>query len=606
MNSSRRSSTESEAEALAAARPSALRSQGLSSADAGGGAADYTSEGEVPAGTPAEYAALRAAVERWRAGPVRESFERVPPRSASFETWSGLPVPDLLTPADVPVDYERDLGLPGEYPYTRGVQPTMYRGRLWTMRMFAGFGTPEQTNQRFRYLLEQGQTGLSTAFDFPTLMGYDSDSPRALGEVGMCGVAVDTLRDMEVLFDGIDLARVTTSMTINGPAIVLLAFYIALGDLRGVPRSSLGGTVQNDCLKEFIAQHAWLVPPRPAMRLVTDSVEFCAREVPRFNSISISGYHIREAGSTAAQELAFTLADGLEYVRWGVERGLDVDSFAPRLSFFFDVHNDFFEEVAKFRAARRMWARFMKERFGARHPASMKLRTHAQTAGVSLTAQQPYNNVARVALQALAAVLGGTQSLHTNSLDETYALPTEEAVTIALRTQQIIAHESGVANLIDPLAGSYHVEWLTNRLEEEALAYIRRIDEMGGMVEAVEQGYPQREIAKSAYDFERALNAGERIVVGVNRFRTQDESRIPTLKIDESVQRRQVENLARVKAERSAGDVARALEEVRRVAQGDGNLMPALIAAARVYCTEQELCDVLRSVFGSHSDRGEF
>src|SRR5690606_9327587 len=465
---------------------------------------------------------------------------------------------------------------------------------------------PEQTNQRFRYLLEQGQTGLSTAFDFPTLMGYDSDSPRALGEVGMCGVAVDTLRDMEVLFDGIDLARVTTSMTINGPAIVLLAFYIALGDLRGVPRSSLGGTVQNDCLKEFIAQHAWLVPPRPAMRLVTDSVEFCAREVPRFNSISISGYHIREAGSTAAQELAFTLADGLEYVRWGVERGLDVDSFAPRLSFFFDVHNDFFEEVAKFRAARRMWARFMKERFGARHPASMKLRTHAQTAGVSLTAQQPYNNVARVTLQALAAVLGGTQSLHTNSLDETYALPTEEAVTIALRTQQVIAEESGVANLIDPLAGSYHVEWMTDRRERDAREDIQRIAEMGGMVEAVERGYPQREIARSAYDFERALNAGERVVVGVNRYRSEEPQRIPTLRIDENIQKLQIENLQKVKAGRSRVEVERALDGVRRAAQSDQNLVPAVIAAARVYCTEQEICDVLREVFGSHTDRAEF
>jgi methylmalonyl-CoA mutase N-terminal domain/subunit len=366
----------------------------------------------------------------------------------------------------------------------------MYRGRLWTMRMFAGFGTPEQTNERFKYLLAQGQTGLSTAFDFPTLMGYDSDSPRSLGEVGMCGVAVDTLRDMEVLFDGIPLDKVTTSMTINGPAIVLLCFYIALADKRGIPRSKIGGTVQNDCLKEFIAQHAWLVPPRPAMRIVTDMIEFCSREVPRWNSVSISGYHIREAGATAAQELAFTLADGLAYVESCLLRGLDVDDFAPRLSFFFDVHNDFFEEIAKFRAARRMWARIMKERFGAKRAESMKLRTHAQTAGVSLTAQQPYNNVVRVALQALAAVLGGTQSLHTNSLDETYALPTEEAVTIALRTQQIIAEESGVANAIDPLGGSYFVEWMTDEIERQAMDYIRRIDEMGGMVEAVEKRLP--------------------------------------------------------------------------------------------------------------------
>ncbi len=572
-----------------------------------GDAVEFTSEGEGLALGEDATRALREALARWRSEKVAKSYERVPARQRSFETWSGLEVPDVATPADVDVDYMQDLGLPGEYPYTRGVQPTMYRGRLWTMRMFAGFGSPEQTNRRFKYLLEHGQTGLSTAFDFPTLMGYDSDSPRALGEVGMCGVAVDTLRDMEVLFDGIDLEQVTTSMTINGPAIVLLAFYVALADERGASRSRIGGTVQNDCLKEFIAQHAWLVPPRPAMRLVTDMVEFCAREVPRWNSVSISGYHIREAGSTAAQELAFTLADGLEYVKWGVTRGLDVDDFAPRLSFFFDVHNDFFEEIAKFRAARRMWARFMKERFGAKKPDSMKLRTHAQTAGVSLTAQQPMNNVARVALQALAAVLGGTQSLHTNSLDETYALPTEDAVTIALRTQQIIAHESGVANVIDPLGGSYHVEWLTNRLEAEALHIIERIDRMGGMVEAVEKGYPQREISSSAYELERRLNRGERVVVGVNRFRRESEGeRIPTLRVDEAVQRTQIENLARVKAGRSAEEVRRALDDVRATARGDGNLMPPIIQAARAYCTEQEICDVLREVFGSHEERAEF
>ncbi|HEV8244162.1 MAG TPA: methylmalonyl-CoA mutase family protein, partial [Polyangiaceae bacterium] len=430
---------------------------------------------------------IRAAHERWQKGTRAEGVARQPERLPRFVTLSGTEVPELLTPADVPVDYARDLGFPGEYPYTRGVQPTMYRSRLWTMRMFAGYGTPEQTNRRFRYLLELGQTGLSTAFDFPTLMGYDSDSPRALGEVGLCGVAVDTLRDFEILFDAIPLDRVTVSMTINGPALVLFAFYVALGDLRGVPRELLGGTVQNDCLKEFIAQHAWLVPPEPAMRIVTDMIEFCAAELPRYNSVSISGYHIREAGSTAAQELGFTLADGVAYVESCVRRGLDVDSFAPRLSFFFDVHSDFFEEIAKFRAARRLWARIMKERFGARRPESMKLRTHAQTAGVSLTAQQPYNNVARVAVQALAAVLGGTQSLHTNSLDETYALPTEEAVTIALRTQQILACETGVTSTIDPLAGSYYVEWLTERLEREALAYIEHIDRLGGMVEAVLQ-----------------------------------------------------------------------------------------------------------------------
>ena len=404
---------------------------------------------------------LGDAADSWREQDVQGATARHPLRKERFVTHSDVEVPDLLTPADGRDHYQDDLGFPGQFPYTRGVQPTMYRGRLWTMRMFAGFGTPRQTNERFRYLLAQGQTGLSTAFDFPTLMGYDSDSPRSLGEVGMVGVAVDTLHDMEVLFDQIPLDQVTTSMTINGPAAVLLGFYIALADKRGIARDKIGGTVQNDCLKEFIAQHAWVVPPRPAMRIVTDSIEFCAKEVPRWNSVSISGYHIREAGSTAAQELAFTIADGLEYVKWAVERGLDVDDFAPRLSFFFDVHSDFFEEIAKFRAARRMWARLMKERFNPKNPRSLMLRTHAQTAGVSLTAQQPYNNVTRVALQALAAVLGGTQSLHTNSLDETFALPTEEAVTVALRTQQIIAEESGVANTIDPLAGSYFVEWMT-------------------------------------------------------------------------------------------------------------------------------------------------
>jgi methylmalonyl-CoA mutase N-terminal domain/subunit len=563
----------------------------------------YASGGEEPA----DLAAIRAATKAWREGAVKKSVAKLPERKSSFVTWSGLEVPDVLTPADVKVDYMRDLGLPGEYPFTRGVQPTMYRSRLWTMRMFAGFGTPEQTNERFKYLLSQGQTGLSTAFDFPTLMGYDSDSPRSLGEVGMCGVAVDTLRDMEVLFADIPLADVTTSMTINGPAIVLLAFYVALADIRGIPRTAIGGTVQNDCLKEFIAQHAWLVPPRPAMRIVTDMIEFCTKEVPRWNTVSISGYHIREAGATAAQELAFTIADGIAYVEACIERGLAVDDFAPRLSFFFDVHNDFFEEIAKFRAARRLWARLMKERFGAKKAESMKLRTHAQTAGVSLTAQQPYNNVVRVALQALAAVLGGTQSLHTNSLDETYALPTEEAVTIALRTQQIIAEESGVANTIDPLAGSWFVEDLTNRLEEEALQYIRRIDEMGGMVAAIEKGYPQREIAASAYRFQRALEAKERVMVGVNKYVAENESsNIPILKIDEEVQKKQVANLHAVKAKRDADRVKACLEAVREAAKANTNLMPPIIEAAKAYCTQQEICDVLREVFGTYTDPAEF
>jgi methylmalonyl-CoA mutase N-terminal domain/subunit len=568
---------------------------------------DTNGEGEGLALDSEALSALRADVAAWRAGPVAKSLARVPQRAPEFTTWSGMPVPDLVTPAEEHIDYRADLGLPGQYPFTRGVQSTMYRSRLWTMRMFAGFGTPAQTNERFKYLVAQGQTGLSTAFDFPTLMGYDSDSRRALGEVGMCGVAVDTLRDMEVLFSGIPLEKVTTSMTINGPAAVLLAFYIALADKRGIGRDKIGGTVQNDCLKEFIAQHAWLVPPRPAMRLVGDMIQFCTAEVPRWNTVSISGYHIREAGSTAAQELAFTLADGLAYVEHCVERGMAVDSFAPRLSFFFDVHNDFFEEIAKFRAARRMWARFMKERFDAKKESSMKLRTHAQTAGVSLTAPQPYNNVARVALQGMAAVLGGTQSLHTNSLDETYALPTENAVLIALRTQQVIAYETGVANTIDPLGGSYYVEWLTDKLEAEAMSYIDRIDNMGGMVAAVEAGYPQREIASASYDFQRALDAGERVMVGLNKFVMDGESqKIPTLKIDEQVQKTQMADLARVKSERDDDKVRQALSAVREAARGSDNLMPPIIAAASVYCSEQELCDVLRDVMGSHSDSTEF
>ena len=563
----------------------------------------YTSQGEVP-GTDLE--ALRAATIAWRRDALAKSTAKMPPRREQFKTWSDLAVPDVVNPSDVPIDYAKDLGFPGEYPFTRGVQPTMYRSRLWTMRMFAGFGTPELTNKRFHYLLKEGQTGLSTAFDFPTLMGYDSDSTRSLGEVGMCGVAVDTLKDMEALFDGIPLDQVTTSMTINGPAIVLLCFYIALADLRGISRKAIGGTVQNDCLKEFIAQHAWLVPPRPAMRIVTDMIEFCTTEVPRWNTVSISGYHIREAGSTAAQELAFTIADGIAYVESCVERGLDVDAFAPRLSFFFDVHNDFFEEIAKFRAARRIWARLMKERFGAKSADSMKLRTHAQTAGVSLTAQQPYNNVVRVALQALAAVLGGTQSLHTNSMDETYALPTEDAVTIALRTQQIIAEESGVASTIDPLGGSYFVEDLTNRMEAEAMTYIKRIDDMGGMVAAIEKGYPQREIAASAYRFQRELEANEKIMVGVNAYVTEKDAAIPLLKIDEEGQKFQIDKLKTLKASRDAARVRVCLDAVRVAASSKQNLMAPIIEAAKAYATQQEICDVLRDVFGTYTDPAEF
>jgi len=568
---------------------------------------DYVSDGE----SPVNLDVIRHAVAAWRAGTLAQSVAKMSPRQARFSTWSDVEVPDVLTPAEVSIDYLRDLGMPGEYPFARGVQPTMYRSRLWTMRMFAGFGTPEQTNSRFRYLLAQGQTGLSTAFDFPTLMGYDSDSPRALGEVGMCGVAVDTLRDMDLLFADIPLDAVTTSMTINGPAVVLLAFYVALADVRGIARSSIGGTVQNDCLKEFIAQHAWLVPPRPAMRIVTDMIAFCAREVPRWNTVSVSGYHIREAGATASQELAFTIADGIAYVQSGIERGLDVDDFAPRISFFFDVHNDFFEEIAKFRAARRIWARILKERFGATKAESMKLRTHAQTAGVTLTAQQPQNNVVRVAIQALAAVLGGTQSLHTNSLDETYALPTEDAVTIALRTQQILAEESGVASTVDPLGGSWYVEQATHRIERDALAYIRRIDDMGGMVSAIEKGYPQREVAASAYRLQRQLEAGERVVVGINKYESDRVPAIPLLRIDETACQTQIANLRRVKASRDASRVERALAAVRVAAAAQAgtegaNLMPPIIEAAKAYCTQQEICDVLRSVLGTYNDPAEF
>jgi methylmalonyl-CoA mutase N-terminal domain/subunit len=481
----------------------------------------------------------------------------------------------------------------------------MYRGRLWTMRQFAGFSTPEDTNQRFRYLLEHGQTGLSVAFDFPTLMGYDSDHAKSRGEVGKCGVACSSLRDMEVIFDGIPLDRVTTSMTINGPAPVVFALYLACAEKKGIPIEKLGGTLQNDMFKEFIAQHAWVVPPRPAVKLVVDVIEFCKEKVPMWNSVSISGYHIREAGATAAQELAFTLADGIGYVQEGIKRGMPVDSFAPRLSFFFDVHNDFFEEIAKFRAARRIWARVMKERFHAKDLKSMMLRTHAQTAGVSLTAQQPLNNIVRVTVQALAAILGGTQSLHTNSMDETLALPTEQAVTVALRTQQILAEESGVANTVDPLGGSYYVEALTNKLEAKAMAYINKIDEMGGILEAIEQGYPQREIGESAMRFQRQTDKKEKIIVGVNRYVT-DNAPIPILKIDEEAERRQKEAMARMKKERDNVRVKKALDALREAAKNDQNTMPHLLEGARSYATLGEMCDVLREVYGTYQDPAYF
>ncbi len=529
--------------------------------------------------------------------------ERLP----HFSTISGLEVKALYSPLDISnLDYLRDLGFPGQYPFTRGIQPSMYRGRLWTMRMFSGFGSAEDTNRRYKYLLSQGQTGLSVAFHYPTLMGYDSDSPMARGEIGRCGVAIDTLKDMEILFEGIPLDKVTTSMTINPPAAILLAMYIAVAEKQGVSKRDIGGTIQNDMLKEFIAQKTFMLPPRPSLRLIVDTVEYCTKEVPRWNTISISGYHIREAGSTAVQELAFTLADGICYVEACIERGLRVDDFAPRLSFFFNAHIDFFEEIAKFRAARRLWARIMRERFQAKNPRSWMLRFHTQTAGCSLTAQQPYNNIVRTTIEALAAVLGGTQSLHTNSLDEVYAVPTEEAATIALRTQQIIAEETGVANTIDPLAGSYFVEALTNKMEEEAWKYIQKIDELGGMVKAIELGYPQQEIANAAYTYQKQLERKEKIVVGVNKYQMSEEKPIEYLKIDPEVEKRQINRLQEVKRTRNNAQVKARLDNLRRAAQGSENLMPYILAAVKEYATLQEICDVFREVFGVYRDPGMF
>jgi methylmalonyl-CoA mutase N-terminal domain/subunit len=540
---------------------------------------------------------------RWEEETYEPFRRRAPERPVRFETLSGLPVQPLYTPEDLAGwSYEDKLGYPGEYPFTRGVYPTMYRGRLWTMRMFAGFGRPEDTNRRFKYLLEQGQTGLSTAFDMPALMGYDADHPRARGEVGKEGVSISTLDDFERLFDGIPLGEVTTSMTINCTASIALAMYLAVADKQGVSWDRVGGTMQNDMLKEFIAQKEWICPPEPAMRIVVDMIEFTARHVPRFNPVSISGYHIREAGSTAVQELAFTLADGLAYVEAACARGLDVDEFAPRLSFFFDIHSDFFEEIAKLRAARRMWARFMKERFGARRPESMRLRTHTQTAGASATAQQPLNNIARFALQALAAVLGGAQSLHTNSYDETWALPTEEAVTVALRTQQIIADETGVPLTIDPLGGSYYVESLTDRMEAAAMDYIRRIDEMGGMIRAIDEGFPQREIADAAYRYQLMEDRGERVIVGVNRYVMSEERPINYLRIDERVEYEQVERVRRIKASRDAARVERRLKQLAEACRNGQNVMPVLIDAVKDYVSLGEISDVYRQVFGVYRE----
>ncbi len=553
-----------------------------------------------------------AEVERSTAEWKREKNDPIVERKGywkkDFTTISGMEIDPLGMPQDIAdLDFERDLGLPGEFPYTRGVHPTGYRGKLWTMRQFAGFGTAKQSNERYRYLLAQGQTGLSIAFHLPTLYGYDSDHEYSRGEVGKCGVAVDTLADMETIFDGINLEDVTVSMTINSTSPILLAMYLVVAEKQGADWKKISGTLQNDILKEYIAQKEYIFPPRPSMRLITDIFKFCAEEVPRYNTISISGYHIREAGSTAAQELAFTLRDGLEYVEYGIRAGLDVDEFAPRLSFFFNSHNDFFEEIAKFRAARRIWAREMKERFGAKDERSLMLRFHTQTAGVSLTAQQPYNNIARVTIQALAAVLGGTNSLHTNSLDETLALPTEQSARIALRTQQIIAHESGAANTIDPLGGSFFVEELTNKMEEQCLEYFRKIDEMGGMVEAIEAGFPQREIWDASYQFQRAVDSGEKLIVGVNSFKLEKEDPFDILYIDESASVEQLEALEKIRSSRNGEKVAQTLEALKEGAKDEAvNTMPLIIDCVRAYASVGEISDALREVFGTYQEPALF
>jgi methylmalonyl-CoA mutase N-terminal domain/subunit len=536
------------------------------------------------------------AAEEWR-----RRYEATPEREGElFSTISGVENEPLYSPDNVDIDYERDLGWPGAYPFTRGVYPSMYRGRLWTMRQFAGFGTAEETNVRFRYLLEHGQTGLSTAFDMPTLMGYDSDHARSLGEVGREGVAIDSLADMETLFDGIPLGEVSTSMTINGPAAMLLAFYACVGEEQGVALERLRGTVQTDILKEYIAQKEWIFPPEPSMRLVVDMVEWCAQHMPLMHPVSISGYHIREAGSNAAQELAFTLSNGFALVEACIERGLDVDSFAPRLSFFFNAHLDFFEEIAKYRAARRIWARQMREKYGAQDPRSWLMRFHTQTAGVSLTAQQPEVNLIRTAIEALAAVLGGTQSLHTNSFDEALALPTEHAVRLALRTQQVIAHETGVVNTIDPLGGSYYLEQLTNELERQAYDYFERIEELGGVVPAIEQNFQQREIAEASFRYQSEVERGERVVVGVNRYEQEDEQPIEILRIDPALERKQIERVQAVRERRDSAAAEAALARLKKdAARDDRNLMEPIMAASRAYVTMGEMCDALREVWGT-------
>jgi methylmalonyl-CoA mutase N-terminal domain/subunit len=529
----------------------------------------------------------------------KTSVKKNPERLSDFITTSSTPINRIYDPTDLPEEwsYERELAYPGMFPFTRGVQPTMYRGRLWTMRQFAGFGSAEETNKRFKFLLANGMTGLSVAFHLPTIYGRESDHPMALGEVGKLGVAIDTLKDMEILFDGIPLDKVTTSMTINAPASILLAMYIAVAEKQGVGSEQIGGTIQNDILKEFIAQKSYIFPPKPSMRIIVDIMKYCAEQVPRWNTISISGYHIREAGSTAAQELAFTLMDGMEYVRWGLDAGMDIDEFAPRLSFFFNSHNDLFEEIAKYRAARRIWARFVQQ-FNPKKSRSMWLRFHTQTAGCSLTAQQPYNNVIRTTIQALAAVLGGTQSLHTNSLDEALALPSEEAVEIAIRTQQIIAHESGVANSIDPLAGSYFIEAMTNAMEKKANEYFEKIEQLGGVIPAIEKGFFQQEIANAAYKYQKEIEEKKRTIVGVNEYGKDEKIEIPLLQIGEEVAKRQIERLHHVKKERDNEAVQRALEKVRIAAEGTDNLMPPILEAVKAYASVGEICDVLRTVFG--------
>lgn len=539
--------------------------------------------------------------KRWQEEKVDKALSRFPERKEEFTSTSGRKVERLYTPEEIEdIDYQRDLGFPGEYPYTRGVQPTMYRSRFWTMRQYAGFATAEESNQRYKYLLDQGQTGLSVAFDLPTQIGYDSDHELAQGEVGKVGVAIDSLKDMEILFDGIPLDKVSTSMTINAPAAVLLAMYIAVAEKQGVSADKLRGTIQNDILKEYIARGTYIFPTEESMRLITDIFAYCSKEVPNWNTISISGYHIREAGSSATQEVAFTLADGIAYVEAAIKAGLDVDSFAPRLSFFFNSHNDLLEEVAKFRAARKLWAKIMKERFGAKNPKSMQLKFHTQTAGSTLTAQQPDNNIVRVAVQTLAAVLGGTQSLHTNSKDEALALPTEDSVRVALRTQQIVAHESGVADTVDPLAGSFYVESLTKSIEDAALEYIEKIDELGGAPEAIEQGYIQKEIMDSSYNYQKELEKEERIVVGMNKFQVEEKPVEGLLKVDPRVEQLQRDKISKTKGSRDENAVQEKLQALKKAAEGKDNTMPFILEAVKAYATLGEICDVLREVFGEY------